>query len=184
MLVWNWWHMWTQRVSSENRAPSFVWKHSGWVMAEVDPAFTEWPWPWETSNTAELSFRQSWIWVRSAYRLRFPVMWPVSWSSSSGSCLSLCYQQRCRRLSSRPSSSPPMRTGPLPPSCCLVSYLTETWTSCVTFLTSYNMCLRGAIITPSLLTFIPHILCFVVWISVSLLTFFTLFCAYLQECRE
>lgn len=51
--VWNCWHMSTQRACSENPALSFVWKRSGWVMAEVDLAFIKAPWPWERSDTTE-----------------------------------------------------------------------------------------------------------------------------------
>lgn len=54
--VWNCWHMLIQRACSENLAPSFGWKHSGWVMAEADFAFTQRSWPWELSNKTDLCF--------------------------------------------------------------------------------------------------------------------------------
>lgn len=54
--VWNCWNMSTQRACSENPAPSFAWKRSGWVMAEVDLTTAVGPWPRERSNATELCF--------------------------------------------------------------------------------------------------------------------------------
>jgi len=102
--------------------------------------------------------RLNWTRERSACPPLFRVTWRVWLSSSSGSFQSLCCPQSCRTPSSGLSSSPLRGTEPQPPCCCLVFCQTETLVSCVTFLTSFTLCLKGILITCSCVALFSHLI--------------------------